>query len=103
MRQLLSALAYLHKQGIAHRDIKLDNMVVISSKSSDEGQFFIKLIDFGTAIKVNSKKGKIAGTRFYMAPEAFRGKLNVKTDVWAAGVFMYVMIAGKFPFTANSF
>ena len=63
----------------------------------------IKLIDFGTAVRVSGRKEKIAGTRYYMSPESFRGKINVKADVWAAGIFMYVLVSGKFPFKAESF
>jgi serine/threonine protein kinase len=102
MKQLLSALAYLHSMNIVHRDIKLDNIVALSEDS--DGFISIKIIDFGTATKVSAfrTKGKICGTRSYMAPEVFQGKVNVKSDVWSSGVFLYLLFMGKFPFMANS-
>lgn len=80
-QQLLAALAYLHQQGIVHRDIKLDNIVYLEGESSAEGQksdYRIKIIDFGTAVRSKEAKGKfkMAGTRYYMAPEVFKGVLH---------------------------
>ena len=66
-QQLLGALAYLHQRGIVHRDIKLDNIVFLDYNHT-ESDYHIKIIDFGTAISVNSYNKKIAGTRYYMAP-----------------------------------
>lgn len=103
MKQLFSALAYLHSMKIVHRDIKLDNIVILSNDDSS-GLYSIKIIDFGTATKVSSfrTQAKICGTRSYMAPEVFQGKINVKSDVWSSGVFLYLLFMGKFPFAANS-
>lgn len=68
------------------------------------GFYSIKIIDFGTATKVSAyrTKGKVCGTRSYMAPEVFQGSINVKSDVWSSGVFLYILFVGKFPFSANS-
>lgn len=102
MRQLLSALAYLHAKNIVHRDIKLDNLVALHSDENN-GFSSIKIIDFGTATKITAQsKGKIAGTRSYMAPEVYQGKLTVKSDVWSSGIFLYLLFTGKFPFQGNS-
>ena len=72
MKQLFSALSYLHSLNIIHRDIKLDNMVFLENADeiSDEN-FTIKIIDFGTAVQCKQKITKhypIAGTLSYLAP-----------------------------------
>jgi serine/threonine protein kinase len=101
MRQLLSVLAYLHSKDIVHRDIKLDNIVALSQEGED-GSYSIKIIDFGLAIKVGRSKRSPAGTRHYMGPEAFRGAQNPKSDVWSAGICLYLLFVGKFPFEGVS-
>lgn len=97
MRQLLSVLAYLHSKDIVHRDIKLDNIVALSQEG-EGGSYSIKIIDFGLAIKVGRSKRSTAGTRHYMGPEAFRGAQNPKSDVWSAGICLYLLFVGNFPF-----
>ena len=101
MKQLLSVLAYLHSKDIVHRDIKLDNIVVMSKEGMD-GFYSIKIIDFGLAIRVGRAKRVPAGTRHYMSPEAFKAVQNPKSDVWSAGICLYLLFAGSFPFDGNS-
>lgn len=100
-QQLLGALAYLHQRGIVHRDIKLDNIVFLDYNHT-ESDYHIKIIDFGTAISVNSYNKKIAGTRYYMAPEALKGQLHEKSDVWSVGIFLYIFFTGVFPFKGKT-
>lgn len=102
-QQLLAALAYLHQQGIVHRDIKLDNIVFIEPQAGNS-DYHIKLIDFGTAVRRGEAAGKMkmAGTRYYMAPEAFQGLLHEKSDLWSCGVFLYVFFTGRFPFPGKT-
>jgi calcium-dependent protein kinase len=102
MQQLLSALAYLHQLNIVHRDIKLDNIVFLNVDDPKHSNYHIKIIDFGTATKKSQCKNKIAGTRYYMAPEVFKGILHEKSDVWSCGVFLFLFFTGKFPFKGKS-
>jgi len=81
MRQVLGALTYLHSLDIVHRDIKIDNIVFLNpaTEESIKGEMPIKIIDFGTAVKMKYKfehQNSIAGTISYMAPEAFKGILT---------------------------
>lgn len=98
--ELMLALDYCHSKGIAHRDIKLENTLVDSVNRK------IKLIDFGFATCFGSdKKAKtFCGTPSYMAPEIIARKeyYGPPVDIWAAGVLLYVMLTGSFPFKGNS-
>jgi serine/threonine protein kinase len=91
------AIQYLHRQGIAHCDIKPENVIIDSSGT-------VKLIDFGCATQCtfagdNTKNG----TLLYAAPELLqRGKYQTqKVDIWALAILLYVMVTGKFPFNQN--
>ena len=93
VRQLVGALCYLHARSIAHRDIKLENVLL------DEW-CNCKLIDFGFAILSRGKLRVPCGSPVYTAPEIllaheYDGQL---ADVWSLGVLIYVMLAGRFPF-----
>jgi eukaryotic-like serine/threonine-protein kinase len=102
--RILNALDYIHKNGVVHRDLKPENIMV------DE-QDNIKLIDFGIAANVGSRRLTFAklsqtmGTPDYISPEQVRGKRgDARSDLYAVGVMLYEMLTGKVPFTgANAF
>lgn len=96
MTQILSALKYLHKHQVIHRDLKLGNIFL-----SD--QMEIKLGDFGLATKLEyegEKKRTICGTPNYIAPEILEGKHghSYEVDIWSLGVILYTFLIGKPPF-----
>lgn len=99
MADLLRALAYLHARGIAHRDVKLENLLC----ANITWPLNVKLADFGFANYVNAAGGPVlssfVGTPYYIAPEMLRGNPHgCPVDVWASGVVMYILLSGKFPF-----
>ena len=102
MRQVLSALSYLHSMNIIHRDMKLDNIVFVGNTEDLENiSFKIRIIDFGTAVQTKYKVTKnypITGTYSYMAPEVLDKILNEKSDIWSAAVIMIVLLTGTRPF-----
>ena len=96
--QVARALDYAHKQGVIHRDVKPDNIVV-----TDEG--VVKLTDFGIARAANdllsTQKGMLVGSPAYMSPEQILGEpVDDRTDIYSLGVTAYEMLTGRKPFDA---
>lgn len=93
--QLCDALAALHAEGIVHRDVKPENIIV-----SDRGER-ICLIDFGISRTVKSGQPSdtsVLGTVGYAAPEQFGfGQTDARTDIYAVGVLLNVLLSGKMP------
>lgn len=93
---LLSMIDYLNSKNIAHRDIKPSNIMV-------EGNGYLKLIDFGTAVKIDNFTQTIIGTPHYMAPEVLYGKgYAFSCDYWSIGICIYEIYYGVYPFGNNS-
>ncbi|KAK6731785.1 hypothetical protein RB195_007940 [Necator americanus] len=96
--QILSALKYLHKQGIAHCDLKPEN-VLLSEMNTNFPQ--TKICDFGYArfIPESQFRKTIVGTPAYLPPEVLlRQGYNKSLDMWSVGVIIYVTLSGTFPF-----
>lgn len=96
--QILDALEYIHAHGVVHRDLKPENIML----DADDR---IKLIDFGIAGKEGSRRltfaklSQVMGTPDYISPEQVKGKRgDGRSDIYAAGVMLYEMLAGSTPF-----
>lgn len=111
MSHLLSALAYLESEGICHRDVKPDNVLLSHSLDETLWPTTARLSDFGLSAFVESETELIdvVGTPHYVAPEVvtrdeadeFIG-YGPPVDVWAAGILMYWMLTGgKYPFDGD--
>jgi eukaryotic-like serine/threonine-protein kinase len=106
--QVLAALAEAHGLGILHRDLKPENILVQQLRTHGE---LAKVLDFGIAKLMDStaggpgltSHGMVCGTPEYMSPEQARGlKLDARSDLYAVGVILYQMLAGRPPFESTS-
>jgi serine/threonine-protein kinase len=99
--QVLTALAYAHRQGVVHRDIKPANMMLTPDGT-------VKLMDFGIAKGAGDRKltmtGTTMGSLYYMSPEQIRGTatLDARSDLYSVGVSLYELVTGKRPFDGGS-
>jgi tRNA A-37 threonylcarbamoyl transferase component Bud32 len=109
-RQILDALAHAHGQGVVHRDLKPDNVMIVDVGESAEERDLVKLLDFGIAKVVGeaaaglggdplTRAGVAFGTPVYMAPEQALGEpVDARVDLYAMGVILFEMLAGRKPF-----
>ena len=101
-RQIARGLLHAHERGVVHRDLKTDNVMLVSEDNEDE---VVKLLDFGLAhIRDDQRltaQGQVFGTPHYMAPEQFKGtEVDARADLYALGVILYEMLTGAPPFDA---
>ncbi|XP_069126803.1 serine/threonine-protein kinase par-1-like isoform X2 [Argopecten irradians] len=97
LRQLVSAVHYLHEKGVAHRDLKMENIML------DEKKKNIKIVDFGLSNTFNPNElmKTHCGSLEYAAPELFTkgGRYGPEIDIWSIGIVLYAIVVGKLPFT----
>ena len=122
MKQIISALIYIHDLNIIHRDLKLENIMVDFDNEKDKEELNmmkakIKIIDFGFAIMLSSKfslTNSAVGTFMYMDPKIlkeFDNQILVdksrgygkEVDIWSLGCICYQLFRGKYPFEAKTF
>ena len=94
--QIMSALSYIHRHNIAHRDIKLENIAI-----TEDG--YAKLTDFGLSrLQNDSPMFSQCGTLAYVAPEIIKEQpYGLPVDIWSAAVLLYAMVAFHFPWTSE--
>ncbi|MCA9574091.1 MAG: protein kinase [Myxococcales bacterium] len=100
-----------HAAGVVHRDIKPDNLFITTL---GDGAVTTRVLDFGVSkvrrtaqdsdVQTLTAQGSVVGTPAYMSPEqVVAGSIDERTDVWALGIVLYELIAGRPPFEASTY
>jgi serine/threonine-protein kinase len=104
--QICRALGKAHEIGIIHRDMKPANVLL----GEEEGELFVRILDFGIAKHIDAPKGiteagTTMGTPSYMSPEQLfhPAKVDHRSDLWSLGVMAYLCLTGTLPFGGDSF
>ncbi|OLP83354.1 hypothetical protein AK812_SmicGene35894 [Symbiodinium microadriaticum] len=108
LAQLAGGLAFLHGQGVIHRDMKLENVLVHGERRERPLILYtVKITDFGLSKAIGagfSEARSTVGTRPYTAPEVLReDSHDFSSDLWCLGVLLFVLLAGHFPFSKIPF
>jgi serine/threonine protein kinase len=112
LRGVARALDAAHGKGVAHRDLKAENIFLANDAEGGSAGYWPKLLDFGIAklmapedgLKHKTRTGAPIGTPYYMSPEQCRGKdVDHRTDIYAFGVLAYLMLTGVYPFDADDY
>ena len=101
MEQMLSAVVFCHKEGIVHRDLKLENIMMTDTSSTSVP----KLVDFGLAkmIGPSERATEPFGTLGYVAPEILEKKpYTFSCDLWSLGCIVYALLCSSLPFDHDS-
>ncbi|XP_065880572.1 serine/threonine-protein kinase PEPKR2 [Euphorbia lathyris] len=96
-KDIMSVIKYCHDMGVVHRDVKPENVLLMSSGK-------LKLADFGLAMRISNGQtlSGLAGSPAYVAPEVLLGNYGEKVDIWSAGVLLHALLVGVLPFKGDS-
>jgi serine/threonine-protein kinase len=104
-RQVARGLRHAHDRGIVHRDLKPGNLLMPIDENGKHGE--VKLTDFGIAKRFGASQNtgdNLIGTMDFMSPEQAKGQpATARSDLYSLGTVLYTLLAGKPPFTSNSF
>ena len=97
----------IHKSGVAHRDLKLENVMIEKTEDNSNGsKHKVFLIDFGLAHQLNGQSLLVTrcGSEEYAAPEIIKGHKydGKKSDIWSLGIILYACLCGNLPFNPDS-
>lgn len=102
MESLLLAVDFMHRQGVIHRDLKLQNILVYSA----DNEFDVRLADFGLATEVpleGQKMTRKCGSPGYIAPEMLRNEgYTTKADIFSLGSILFNLLTGEPLFNGDS-